>query len=144
MISLISPSGGTTFQIEIDIMERGITATPFGESQETMHAQQIFMSNFKLHIKNSLNGNLICIKFLLFSADFRRNAAPSVTFQGTEHPGCCEKALPFLVRDDNVAEPDEILAIYILTSAAITVDFVMQRVNVTIIDNDSEWVGQYE
>ena len=32
MISLIAPSGGTTVQIEIDIMERGITATLFGES----------------------------------------------------------------------------------------------------------------
>ena len=32
MVSLIAPSGGTTFQIEIDIMERGITATLFGES----------------------------------------------------------------------------------------------------------------
>ena len=33
MVFLIAPSGGTTFQIEIDIMELGITATPFGESQ---------------------------------------------------------------------------------------------------------------
>ena len=56
MISLTAPSGGTTFQIEIDIMERGITATPFGESlviiTKNLHvttnlqnAQQI-MSNF--------------------------------------------------------------------------------------------------
>ena len=30
MISLIAPSGGST--IEIDIMELGITATPFGET----------------------------------------------------------------------------------------------------------------
>ena len=31
VVSLLEPSGGTTFQIEIGIMERGITATPFGE-----------------------------------------------------------------------------------------------------------------
>ena len=31
MISMIAPSGGTTFPIEIDIMEFGISAIPFGE-----------------------------------------------------------------------------------------------------------------
>ena len=145
---MIAPEGGTTINIEIDIMEIGVTATPFGESQETMN-NKIIMSIFKLHNKNSLiisNGNLICIKFLLFSADFRRNAAPSVIFQGTERPGCCEEPVPYLVRDDNVAEPDEILTISIawsITSASIHVEFVLvQRVNVTIIDNDSELIDE--
>ena len=32
IVFLTAPSGGTTFQIEIDIMEIGVTATPFGES----------------------------------------------------------------------------------------------------------------
>ena len=77
----------------------------------------------------------------MFSADFRRNATPSVIFQGTECPGCCVQAVPYLVRDDNVAEPDEILTIFLarlITSAAIPVWFEVQQVNVTIIDNDSK------
>ena len=51
----------------------------------------------------------------------------------------------YLVRDDNVAEPDEILTISIarvITSASIPVDFEVQEVNVTIIDNDSEWMDE--
>ena len=32
MVSMIAPSGGSTFQIEIDIMDRGVTATPNGKS----------------------------------------------------------------------------------------------------------------
>ena len=70
-----------------------------------------------------------------------RRAAPSVIFQGTERPGCCEQTVPYLVRDDNVAEPNEILTISIalaVYSAPIPVEFEVQRVNVTIIDNDSE------
>ena len=74
-----------------------------------------------------------------------RRAAPSVIFQGTERPGCCEEPVLYLVRDDNVAEPDEILTISIarsMNSAAIPVQFVVQQVNVTIIDNDSEWIDE--
>ena len=51
----------------------------------------------------------------------------------------------YLVRDDNIAEPDEVFTISIarsITSAAIPVDFVVQQVNVTIIDNDSEWMDE--
>ena len=47
----------------------------------------------------------------------------------------------YQVRDDNVAEPDEILTISIarsIISAVIPVEFAVQRVNVTILDNDSE------
>ena len=32
MVSMIAPSGGTTFPIEIDIMDHGITATRNGKS----------------------------------------------------------------------------------------------------------------
>ena len=39
MVFLTAPSGGTTFQIEIDIMELGITANPFGESQAVYNKQ---------------------------------------------------------------------------------------------------------
>ena len=49
--------------------------------------------------------------------------------------------MPYLVRDDNVAEPNEILTVSIaraVSSASIPVVFVVQRVNVTIIDNDSK------
>ena len=31
MVSMIAPSGGTTFPIKIDIMDYGITATPNGK-----------------------------------------------------------------------------------------------------------------
>ena len=87
----------------------------------------------------------IYVRFFLFLADFRRNAAPSVIFQGTERPGCCVEPVTYQVRNDNVAEPDEILTISIawsISSAAIPVQFVVQQVNVTIIDNDSEWVDE--
>ena len=46
---------------------------------------------------------------------------------------------------DIIAEPDEILTISIaraITSASIPVEFVVQQLNVTIIDNDSEWVSE--
>ena len=49
--------------------------------------------------------------------------------------------MPYQISDDNVAEPDEILTISIaraITSASIPVRFEVQRVNVTIIDNDGE------
>ena len=47
------------------------------------------------------------------------------------------------VTDDNIAEPDEILTLSIVRSLAtcsnqIAVEFVVQRVNVIIVDNDSE------
>ena len=70
-----------------------------------------------------------------------RRAPPSLIFQGTERPSCCVEPVLYLVWDDNVAEPDEILAISIaraVSSAAIPVGFEVQRMNVTIIDNDSE------
>ena len=81
----------------------------------------------------------------MYLADFRRNAPPSLIVQGTERPVCCQRTAPYLVRNDNVAEPDEVLEILIsrgIASAAIPVDFVIQRVNVTIIDDDSEWVRE--
>ena len=89
--------------------------------------------------------HIIYVRFFLFLADFRRNAAPSVIFQGTERPGCCVEPVLYQVRDDNVAEPDEVFTISIarsITSAAIPVEFQVQRVNVTIIDNDSEWMDE--
>ena len=49
--------------------------------------------------------------------------------------------MPYQVRDDNVAEPDEILTISIaqaVSSATIPVNFVIQQVNVTIVDDDSK------
>ena len=79
--------------------------------------------------------------FIMFSAEFRRIASSSVIFQGTERPDCCEESVPYLVRDNNVAEPNEILSISIaraVSSAAIHVEFEVQRVNITIIDNDSK------
>ena len=45
------------------------------------------------------------------------------------------------VTDDNIAEPDEILTLSIVRSLAsnqIPVEYVVQRVNVIIVDNDSE------
>ena len=52
--------------------------------------------------------------------------------------------MPYFVRNDNVAEPDELLTISIargVTSASIPVDFMIQAVNVTIIDDDSKCMG---
>ena len=77
----------------------------------------------------------------MFSADFQRNASSSVIFQGRDRPSCCEEPVPYLVRDDNVAEPNEILTISITRSiynSSIPVEFEVQRVNITIIDNDSK------
>ena len=144
MISLIAPSGGSSSNIEIDIMERGITATLFGESKETM---KICMSPQKFYNRkqNCDQITYILCHISLFSADFRRNAPAGYVFQGTERPACCERTAAYLVRDDNVAEPDEILTISIarsITNAAIPVRFVVQQVNVTIIDNDSEWMDE--
>ena len=48
------------------------------------------------------------------------------------------------VTDDNIAEPDERLTLSIVRSLAsnqIPVEYVVQRVNVTIVDNDSECVN---
>ena len=102
-------------------MDRGITATPNGA----------------FCVSNLILNYLI----ILYLADYRRNAPPSFIFQGTDRPACCLTNAPYLVRDDNVAEPDEVLEISIargVASTAIPVNFVIQRVNVTIIDDDSE------
>ena len=48
------------------------------------------------------------------------------------------------VTDDNIAEPDEILTLSIvrsLVSNRIPLSYVVQRVNVTIVDNDGECVN---
>ena len=51
----------------------------------------------------------------------------------------------YRVKDDNIAEHDEILSLYIvqsLSSNQIPVEYAVQtRVNVTIVDNDSECVN---
>ena len=62
-------------------------------------------------------------------------------FQGVDRPGCCVRTVLFDITDDNIAEPDEILALSIVRSLAsnqIPLSYVVQRVNVTIVDNDSE------
>ena len=62
-------------------------------------------------------------------------------FQGVDRPGCCVRTVLFGITDDNIAEPDEILALSIVRSLAsnqIPLSYVVQRVNVTIVDNDSE------
>ena len=62
-------------------------------------------------------------------------------FQGVDRPGCCVRTVLYDVTDDNIAEPDEILTLSIVRSLAsnqIPVEYVVQRVNVTIVDNDSE------
>ena len=77
----------------------------------------------------------------LFFLDVSRSNAPPFIFQGTDRPGCCKQSVQYQVNDDNVAEPDEILTISIarsITSASIPVKFIVQRVNVTIMDNDGE------
>ena len=48
------------------------------------------------------------------------------------------------VTDDNIAEPDEILTLSIVRSLAsnrISLSYIVQRVNVTIVDNDGECVN---
>ena len=50
----------------------------------------------------------------------------------------------YYVTDDNIAEPDELLTLSIVRSLAsnqIPVEYVVQRVNVTLVDNDSECVN---
>ena len=62
-------------------------------------------------------------------------------FQGVDRPGCCVRTVLYDVTDDNIAEPDEILSLSLvrsLTSRQIPVNYVVQRVNITIVDNDSE------
>ena len=64
-------------------------------------------------------------------------------FQGVDRPRCCERTVLYDIIDDNVAEPDEILTLSIvrsLSSNQIPVNYVVQKVNVTIVDNDSEYV----
>ena len=49
--------------------------------------------------------------------------------------------MPYSVRDDNVAEPDEIFSINIanaIVNQGIPVTIVVPSVNVTIVDNDGE------
>ena len=108
-------------------------------SDDYLQTTKIFITTiYKAQQNVSSNFNNVIFNFL---AGFRRNAQPSVVFQGTDRPGCCEKAVPYQISDDNVAEPDEILTISIaraITSASIPVRFEVQRVNVTIIDNDGE------
>ena len=53
------------------------------------------------------------------------------------------RTVRYYVIDNNIAEPDEILSLSIVRSLAsnqIPVNYVVQRVNVTIVDNDSECV----
>ena len=99
-----------------------------------------YLQTHKVHNETfCIKNNFDYVNFI-FSADFQWNA-PYFTFQGTKRPGCCEQRVPYQVRDDNVAEPDEILTISIarsITSASIPVEFEVQQVNVTIIDNDSK------
>ena len=56
--------------------------------------------------------------------------------------GClCARTVHYYVTDNNIAEPDEILSLSIVQSLAsnqIPVEYGVQRVNVTIVDNDSE------
>ena len=62
-------------------------------------------------------------------------------FQGVDHPGCCVRTVLFDITDDNIAEPDEILSLSIVRSLGsnhIPLSYVVQRVNVTIVDDDSE------
>ena len=75
------------------------------------------------------------------AADYLRLAPPSVVFQGVERPGCCVRTVLYDITDDNIAEPDEILTLSIVRSLAsnqIPVEYVVQSVNVTIVDNDGE------
>ena len=54
---------------------------------------------------------------------------------------CCNRSVPYLIRDDNIAEPDEILSIKIersIASANIPVLYRTQTVDVKIVDNDGE------
>ena len=65
-------------------------------------------------------------------------------FQGVDRPGCCLRTVLYDVTDDNIAEPDEILTLSIvrsLASSQIPLSYVVQRVNVTIVDDDSECVN---
>ena len=75
------------------------------------------------------------------SDDYISLAPPSVVFQGVDRPGCCERTVQYDITDDNIAEPNEILTLSIVRSVAsnqIPVEYIVQRVNVTIVDNDSE------
>ena len=75
------------------------------------------------------------------SADFRRLAPFSFIFQGTDRPRCCEELVLYAVTDDNIAEPDEIVTLSITSGSSISVNFIVQIINVTIVDNDGEYNG---
>ena len=54
------------------------------------------------------------------------------------------RTVQYGVTDDNIAEPDEILTLSIVRSLAsnrISLSYIVQRVNVTIVDNDGECVN---
>ena len=60
-------------------------------------------------------------------------------FQGVDRPGCCVRTVLYDITDDNIAEPDEILSLSIVRSLAsnrIPLSYVVQRVNVTIVDSE--------
>ena len=62
-------------------------------------------------------------------------------FQGVDRPGCCVRTVLYDITDDKIAEPDEILTLSIvrsLASSRMPLSYVVQRVNVTIVDDDSE------
>ena len=62
-------------------------------------------------------------------------------FQGVDRPECCVRTVRYDVTDDDIAEPDEILTLSIvrsLSSNQIPLSYAVQRVNVTIVDNDGE------
>ena len=66
-------------------------------------------------------------------------------FQGVNRSECCVRTVQYDVTDDNIAEPDEILTLSIVQSLAsnqIPVEYIVQRVNVIIVDNDSECVSK--
>ena len=70
------------------------------------------------------------------AADFRLSSAPYVLF---DNSSCCSQPVPYSIRDDSIAEPDEIFTIKIsmsLISAHIQTVYAIPSVNVTIIDND--------
>ena len=63
-------------------------------------------------------------------------------FQGVDRPECCVRTVLYNVTDDNITEPNEMLTLSIVRSLAsnqIPVEYVVQRVNVTIVDNNSEY-----
>ena len=130
-VSLIEPFGITTITLEIDVNDMGITAT------------RNSMFNFTLSYFT-----LPTILFQLPVGDYRPlfQGQQTVAFQGVDRPGCCERTLLCRVTNDNIAEPDEILTLSIVRSVVsnqLPVNYIVQRVNVTIVDDDSECVNMY-